>query len=431
MVLWNAFHPYHIILKLIFDLSFVRDIVNSNIFNTIEMADMSTSEPTATAKRKGRATKQNAEAYCLVLSLAWNDIVINGGKISAKQQEELIKVKAAQWLPELRTSYAHTQKVSADPASILSEIDNDSGEGMIRKAKSIVHYINNVLNPHWKDPSSFASGNQLSDALLVCRKAAWTHNETERIKLKAKDKTVVSDMAPRAFDLEWTFKEYPCFRFLGLPAGDRGCLGIFRTPLSGSGPSQLSKKSASEIRDQLIETGSRDQRRLCGLKTAAIKNEEILKAVENEDAEISFLKEGVMAQQEMTNQVAWNNEMKRLQTVLELAQSLDLPAEKIQEHKMNLYNFANLPCPKSILKLPEETSKVQKRDARSTPASAIMASTETTLVNSRVLGIDQPRFDNLVSSPKVCEIPEYLWAVGHVHEHFSCVLFSVTVIRTV
>jgi hypothetical protein len=54
--------------------------------------------------------------------------------MSAKQQEELIKVKAAQWLPELRTSYAHTQKLSSDPASILSEIDNDSGEGMIRKA---------------------------------------------------------------------------------------------------------------------------------------------------------------------------------------------------------------------------------------------------------------------------------------------------------
>ena len=159
------------------------------------MADTSTSEPAATAKRKGRATKQNAEADCLVLSLAWNDIVVNGGKMSAKQQEELIKVKAAQWLPELKTSYAHTLKVCADQASILSEIDKDSGEGMIRKAKSIVHYVNNVLNPHWKDPSSFASGNQLSDALLACRRAAWAHNETERIKIKQKenkDKTVAA-----------------------------------------------------------------------------------------------------------------------------------------------------------------------------------------------------------------------------------------------
>jgi hypothetical protein len=124
---------------------------------TIKMADTSTSEPTATAKRKGRATKQNPEAHCLVLFLARNDIVVNGGKMSTKQQEELLKVKAAQCLPELKTFYAHTLKVCADQASILSEIDNDSGEGMMRKAKSIVHYVHNVLSPHWKDPSSFAS----------------------------------------------------------------------------------------------------------------------------------------------------------------------------------------------------------------------------------------------------------------------------------
>ena len=309
------------------------------------MAETSASEPAVTAKRKGRATKQNAEAYCLVLSLAWNDIVVNGGKMSAKQQEELIKVKAAQWLPELRTSYAHTLKVSADPAAILSEIDSDSGEQMIRKAKSIVHYINNILNPHWKDPTGFASGNQLADALLVCRKAAWSQNETERLKIKQKDKdkTAVGEMVHRVFDLEWTFKEYPCFRFLGLPAGNGSCLGKFRSPLSGSGPTQLSKKPSSEIRNQMIETGSRDQRRLCGLKTTAIKNEDAVKAGEVDDVEICFLKDGVMAQQEMTNQVAWNNEMKRLQTVLELAQSLDLPVEKIKEHKMALYNFVNLP----------------------------------------------------------------------------------------
>ena len=45
----------------------------------------------------------------------------------AKQQEELIKVKAAQWLPELRTSYAHTLKVSADdlrPMTCLGFIFN-------------------------------------------------------------------------------------------------------------------------------------------------------------------------------------------------------------------------------------------------------------------------------------------------------------------
>ena len=159
----------------------------------------------------------------------------------------------------------------------------------------------------------------------------------------------------------------------------------------------------------MIETGSRDQRRLCGLKTTAIKSEESVKAEEADDVEISFLKDGVMAQQEMMNQVAWNNEMKRLQTVLELAQSLDLPVEKIKEHKMALYNFANLPCPKSSLKLSEMSSKVQKREARSTPASARMTSLETPFDISENADsdsdIDQPRFDNLVSSPKVCVLP--------------------------
>ena len=346
--------------------------------------------------------------------------------MSAKQQEELIKVKAAEWLPELATSYAHTLKVSADPAAIQSEIDNDSGEQMIRKAKGVVHYINNILNPHWKDPTTFASGNQLSDALLLCRKAAWAQNETERLKIKQKDKdkTAAAEMVHRVFDMEWTFKEYPCFRYLGLPAGAKGCLGIFRTPLSGSGPSQLSKKPSSEIRNQMIETGSRGQRRLCGLKTAAIKDEDTAKAGDIDDAEISFLKDGVMAQQEMANQVAWNNEMKRLQTVLELAQSLDLPVEKIKEHKMALCNFASLPCPKSNLKLSDVSRKAQKLEGRSTPASARMESLETPVVlyqnNDSDLDIDQPHFDNLASSPKVCVMSNVEWSpcTFHVYNTF-------------
>ena len=92
--------------------------------------------------------------------------------MSTKQQEELMKVKAAQWVSELRKTYAHCFKVHCEPKTILAEIDIDSGEQMIRKAKSIIHYVNNVLNPSWKDPTSFASGNQLPDALLICRKAA-------------------------------------------------------------------------------------------------------------------------------------------------------------------------------------------------------------------------------------------------------------------
>ena len=252
------------------------------------MQEVSASSTALTVvKRKGRATKQFAEAYCFVLSFSWNDIVVNGGKMSTKQQEELIKVKAAEWVPELRKTYAHCFKVSCEPEAVLTEIDSDNGEQMIRKAKSIIHYINNILNPSWKDPTSFASGNQLSDALLICRKAAWSHNETERIKLK-KDKTV--ELTHKEFDQEWTFKEWPCFRFLGLPAGARGCLEIFRSTTSGSGPSQLTKRSSAELREQMAATGSRDQRKLAGLKS--VKQEVNIKEVEEVDDEIEILRGG-------------------------------------------------------------------------------------------------------------------------------------------
>lgn len=351
----------------------------------MEQPTASPAAPTV-VKRKSRTTKQCAEAYCFILSLTWNDIVVNGGKMSTKQQEELIKVNAVQWVPELRKTYAHCFKVSCEPDIILAEINIDSGEQMIRKAKAVIHYINNILNPSWKDPTSFASGNQLPDALLICRKAAWSHNETERIKLK-KDKT--ADTVPKEFDMEWTFKEWPCFKFLGLPAGATGCLGIFRSTTSGSGPSQLSKKSSAEVREQMAATGSRDQRRLSGLKSSTVKQENLTKEVENEDAEIEFLRDGVAAQQEMTTQVAWNNEMKRLETVLELAKSLELPDSKIQEHKMNLYNFALAPCPTS-----GQTIGF-KRKERSTPSSAVMVAKESDI------DVDHPNSESLVPISKV------------------------------
>ena len=101
------------------------------------------------------------------------------------------------------------------------------------------------------------------------------------------------------------------------------------------------------------------------------------------------------AQQEMTNQV------KRLQTVLDLAQSLELPSAKITEHKMNLYNFANLPCPKGALKISDMANKSSKRDVRSTPASAALARTENSSGTTADVGVelcyDQTSLDNLGS----------------------------------
>ena len=91
--------------------------------------------------------------------------------------------------------------------------------------------------------------------------------------------------------------------------------------------------------------------------------------------------------------------------MLELAQSLVLPVEKITEHKINLYNFANLPRPKSALKISDVAIKSTKRDARSTPASAVMARTETSMAADTILGVelgyDQTSLDSLESPQKV------------------------------
>ena len=95
----GSFHRSHIILQ-----AADKSIKAAESVHTfISMQEVSASSTALTVvKRKGRATKQFAEAYCFVLSLSWNDIVVNGGKMSTKQQEELIKVKAAEWVPELR-----------------------------------------------------------------------------------------------------------------------------------------------------------------------------------------------------------------------------------------------------------------------------------------------------------------------------------------
>ena len=139
----------------------------------------------------------------------------------------------------------------------------------------------------------------------------------------------------------------------------------------------------------MAATGSRDQRRLSGLKSTTVKQEGIIKEVEKVDDEIKFLRDGVAVQQEMTTQVAWNNEMKRLETVLDLAKSLELPDSKIQEHKMNLYNFALVPCPTS------GQSIGLKRKETSTPASATLA------VKGTDDDVDQPNFESLIPISKV------------------------------
>jgi hypothetical protein len=132
--------------------------------------------------KKSRDTKDVGEAFTVLL-LAWNDIVVNGDKMSVSQIEAVMKVKSAVWVPILIDQYRHVHIVEIMSWLI---INFQLGCGLVRKVKEAIAYVVNVLNPHWKDPTSFASGTQHIDALLVVRKAAWEKNEEEKKKVHLK-----------------------------------------------------------------------------------------------------------------------------------------------------------------------------------------------------------------------------------------------------
>ena len=58
-------------------------------------------------ERMIRGTKSVNEIYTVLLLLAWNDIATNGGKMSTPQQEEVMKVKASDWIKVMFESYNH------------------------------------------------------------------------------------------------------------------------------------------------------------------------------------------------------------------------------------------------------------------------------------------------------------------------------------
>jgi hypothetical protein len=60
--------------------------------------------------KKSRDTKDVGEAFTVLL-LAWNDIVVNGDKMSVSQIEAVMKVKAAVWVPILIDQYRHVHIV--------------------------------------------------------------------------------------------------------------------------------------------------------------------------------------------------------------------------------------------------------------------------------------------------------------------------------
>ena len=169
-------------------------------------------------ERMNRGTRNVNEIYTVLLLLAWNDIVTNGGKMSTPQQEEVMKVKASDWIKVMFESYNHIPLKDVTKEILEAQITKDNGNAMIRKAKEAITFVANVLNPVWKDPVAFASGTQLVDALKVCEIAAWDKNEDDKVKVSAKKN---GEYKARPFDPAWSLKEWTAFRYLGLPSGRR------------------------------------------------------------------------------------------------------------------------------------------------------------------------------------------------------------------
>ena len=156
-----------------------------------------------------RGTRDEIDGYQVLLAVTLNDLTTNGGKMSLKQQEEVFKVRALDWIPILSTNYSHVPLSIATIASLHIQVENDRGANMLRKAKELVGFIVNSLNPFWKDPSS---GQQISDCLRNCIVGAFAKIEEAK---KIKNPTYVV----QPFDERWRPKELLTFRYFGVVAG--------------------------------------------------------------------------------------------------------------------------------------------------------------------------------------------------------------------
>ena len=111
---------------------------------------------------------------------------MNSAQMSVAQQEEVMKVKASDWIKIIFESYNHIALQDVTREVLEAQITEDNGNAMIRKAKEAITFIVNVLNPVWKYPVSFASGTRLVDTTIVCKTVAWVKNEEDKKKLAAK-----------------------------------------------------------------------------------------------------------------------------------------------------------------------------------------------------------------------------------------------------
>jgi hypothetical protein len=326
--------------------------------------------------RKSRSTKGVTEAYYFILSLAWNDIVTNGGKLSVRQQEESIKIKCRQWADALHREFPHVPLKPEVTSSILNiEISMDSGNGMIRKAKEMIHYVNNVLNPVWKDMTSSATPAELEEALLNCRKVAWVRNEHDR-KKKRKAFTSVESVE-RPFDASWIFKEWLTFRYLGMPAGDGGCLRIFQATFPGSAAFQSQKKFSVDSKSRELVTS----RRVSSRSEVPVDNA----SDEDDETGEKLVSDKASRQCQLAywRQSLYTAEKNRLESLISLSEKLNMPSEATEAHLRALYAFLLVPCSAEEPTDEEEReAKSQKIGHCSTPTSAAAMSSKSSTSSS-------------------------------------------------
>lgn len=113
--------------------------------------------------RNNRGTKGVTELYYFVLSLSLNEITVNNESITTEQQYELMALNCDRWIGLLKSEFGNIYrkymgdgKVTED--QLRAQARSDTAKNMHRKAKEVQHYVNNFLQPHWKEPENSASG---------------------------------------------------------------------------------------------------------------------------------------------------------------------------------------------------------------------------------------------------------------------------------
>ena len=125
-----------------------------------------------TVPRNNRGTKGVTELYYFVLALSLNEITVNNESMSMEQQYEMMTLNCDRWIGLLKSEFGqiHRQFMSkglVTEEQLRSQARSDTPKNMHRKAKEVAHYVNNFLQPHWKEPENSASGKGREGATIL------------------------------------------------------------------------------------------------------------------------------------------------------------------------------------------------------------------------------------------------------------------------